>query len=569
MSVENDTDQQDHGQQDQTDQHEVIAALASSELLTAGNGKPRQVETHCSHIFLTADRAFKLKKAVAFSYLDYRGLAARERFIRAELDLNRRTAPQLYLRCHKIARSETGSLMLSPPEDPAPALDWLLEMQRFPDDALLADYLRRGELTPALLRDLADVIHDFHCQAQRRPDQGGADEMGRVLQECLDNLRRQAPPLDRHVVADLARDLTAQLTRQSALLDQRRRDGFVRHCHGDLHLGNICVIAGKPVLFDCIDFSETLSCTDIAYDLAFLLMDLCHCGHATVGHANVGRVTAGEADVGQADVGQADGSPGDVDRVKIDQADVDRTGVAHANLLLNRWIDRSGDSAALAPMPFFQSLRAAVRAHILATSHRDAEALAYLASAVAHLQPGAPRLIAIGGLSGSGKSTLARRLAPDFRPLPGARIIRSDSLRKRLASVAPETRLPADSYTPEMSQRIYTAMLMEARQVLAAGYTVIIDAAFLRAGERDAVDALAAELQVPSHGLWLDVPAGVLKDRIAQRHDDASDADQAVLAWQLTLDLGPMTWQRIAAGADPATSLAALRQAVPADRAAD
>lgn len=560
MSTKNDR-QQDGGEQEQTDQHEVIAALASGDLLATGDEKPRHVETHCSHIFLTADRAFKLKKAVAFSYLDYRALAARKRFIHAEFDLNRRTAPQLYLSFHKIARSETGVLMLSSPEDPAPALDWLLEMRRFPDDALMADHVRRGELTPALLRNLADVIHDFHHQAQRRPDQGGADEMGRVLQECLDNLRRQVPPLGRDIVADLARDLTAQLTRQSVLLNQRRHDGFVRHCHGDLHLGNICVIDGKPVLFDCIDFSETLSCTDIAYDLAFLLMDLCH--------ASLDDTTVGKTPVDQADVHQARG----------DQAGGDQTGVAHANLLLNRWIDRSGDSAALALMPFFQSLRAAVRAHILATSHRDAEARAYLASAVAHLQLStphllaphlsAPRLIAIGGLSGSGKSTLARNLAPDFRPLPGARIIRSDSLRKRLAGVAPETRLAPASYTPEMSQRIYTAMLMEARQVLAAGYTVIIDAAFLRAAERDTVDALAAELQVPCHGVWLEVPADVLKERIAQRHDDASDADQAVLAWQLTLDLGPMTWQRVAAGTDPAASLAALRLAVPADRAAD
>jgi len=549
MSAKNDR-QQDGGRQDQTDQHEVIAALASGELLATSDDKPRQVETHCSHIFLTADRAFKLKKAVAFSYLDYRSLAARERFIRAELDLNRRTAPQLYLGIHKIARGDNGVLVLRPSEDPAPALDWLLEMQRFPDDALLPDHVRRSELAPALLRDLADVIHDFHHQAQSRPDQGGADEMGRVLQECLDNLRRQAPPLDQDIVADLARDLTAQLTRQSVLLDQRRHDGFVRHCHGDLHLGNICVIDGKPVLFDCIDFSETLSCTDIAYDLAFLLMDLCH--------ASLGDAAVGNTPVDQADIHPAGG----------DHASGDHAGNAHANLLLNRWIDRSGDSAALALMPFFQSLRAAVRAHILATSHRDAEARAYLASAVAHLQPATPRLIAIGGLSGSGKSTLARNLAPDFRPLPGARIIRSDSLRKRLAGVAPETRLAPASYTPEMSQRIYTAMLTEARQVLAAGYTVIIDAAFLRAGERDAVDALAAELRVPCHGLWLDVPAGVLKERIAQRHDDASDADLAVLAWQLTLDLGPMAWQRIAAGTDPATSLAALRLAVKADRIA-
>jgi hypothetical protein len=410
--------------------------------------------------------------------------------------------------------------MLVPPADPALAIDWLLEMRRFPDDALLADHAEQQGLAPDLIRDLADAIHDFHLSAEQRPDHGSAEETEHVLLECLDNLRLRVPPLDRRAVVNLAAELTTQFGLHASLIDQRRIAGFVRHCHGDLHLGNICLIDGKPVLFDCIDFSETLSCIDVAYDLAFLLMDLCHRGQR-------------------------------------DQA----------SLLVNRWIDRTGDTASLTLLPFFQSLRAAIRAHILATSHRDSEATAYLDSATRHLQPAAPRLIAIGGLSGSGKSTLARGIAPDYRPLPGARIIRSDSLRKRLAGVAPETRLPAESYTQRMSDRIYAMMLTEARQVLAAGYTAIIDAAFLRAGERQAIDALAAELRVPCHGLWLDVPAAILADRLAQRRNDASDADRTVLDKQLSFDLGPMTWQCVTAAGDAASNLAALRQALATDSA--
>jgi predicted kinase len=285
-----------------------------------------------------------------------------------------------------------------------------------------------------------------------------------------------------------------------------------------------------------------LSCIDVAYDLAFLLMDLCHRGvGATVDHAPVDNATV------------------HITPVHITPAHITPVHITLANQLLNRWLDRTGDSAALALLPFFQSLRAAIRAHILAGTHRDDEATAYLTSATLHLQPGVPRLIAIGGLSGSGKSTLARGIAADFQPLPGARIIRSDSLRKRLAGVTPETRLPADSYTQAASDRVYAAMLAEARQVLAAGYTAIIDAAFLRAGERQAVDALAAEMRLPCHGIWLDVPADLLRDRLARRRDDASDADQSVLAQQLTFDLGPMTWRRLPAGADLTQDLASLR----------
>lgn len=497
------------------------AAAASSAERAAEAGspapeeKPRHIETHCSHIFLIGDRAFKMKRPIIFSYLDYSTLEARERCIKAELDLNRRTAPQLYLACHKIVRGADGRFTLAPPTDPAPALDWILEMRRFADDALLADRADQGRLTPLQMRDLADAIHDLHKDAARRPNHGGATEMARVLDECVDNLHLRIPPLDPQAVENLARALDVQFVTRLGLLDKRRQLGAVRQCHGDLHLGNICLIDEKPVLFDCIDFSDMLACTDIAYDIAFLLMDLCQ-----------------------------------------------RRRVDLANLVLNRWLDRNGDTSSLALLPFFQALRAAIRAHIVATTHRDELARSYLAAAFAHLQMGKPRLIAIGGLSGSGKSTLAMGLAPEFQPLPGARIIRSDTLRKRLAGVAPETRLPASSYSQETSDQVYAAMRSEARLVLSAGYTAILDAAFLRPTERDAVAALAGEWGVPFHGLWLDVPPAVLQARLAVRRGDASDADTAVLAQQMSHDLGPIAWQRIAVGGDKVQDLATLRLAL-------
>lgn len=506
---------QNQGQQDASLHREIVAALANGSLFAAADGKPRQIETHCSLVFLSGDRAFKLKKPISFSYLDYGSLAARERCIEAELELNRRTAPGLYLRRHKIIRSADGALALATPDDPAQALDWLLEMKRFPDHALLADLAEQSRLAPALMRDLADAVYDLHQLAATRPDHGNIADSVQVLTECLDNLRLREPPLDCHAVETLAQALDAQYIRHAALIEQRRQTGFVRQCHGDLHLGNICLVDEKPVLFDCIDFSDMISCIDVAYDLAFLLMDLCH-------------------------------------RRRNDLA----------NLVLNRWLDRSGDKDALRLMPFFLSLRAAIRAHIMATTNRDIEAVAYLTNAAAHLETASPRLVAIGGLSGSGKSTLARLLAPDFRPLPGARIIRSDTLRKRLAGVAPETRLPAASYSQEMSDRVYAEMFDEANTSLAAGYSVILDAAFLRAPERDAAATIAADQRIAFHGFWLDVPADRLKARIAKRHNDASDADAQVLAQQLSLDLGKITWKKIKGGNDKNATCKALRQAL-------
>jgi aminoglycoside phosphotransferase family enzyme/predicted kinase len=474
--------------------------------------RPQHIETHCSHIFLSGDRAFKLKRAIAFSYLDYQSLEARERCIKAEFALNRRTAPQLYLGCLKIIRTAPNRLALAPASDPAPALDWLVEMRRFADDALLADRADRGLLTVAQMRDLADAIHDFHEGAAERPDHGGAMEMARVLDECLDNMRLRVPPLRIAEIERLAEAMDQQISSHLSLIDRRRQVGRVRQCHGDLHLGNICLVDEKPVLFDCIDFSDMLACTDTAYDLAFLLMDLCH-----------------------------------------------RKRVDFANLVLNRWLDRNGDAEALALLPFFQALRAAIRSHIVATTHRDDMARAYLASALSHLDPAKPKVIALGGFSGSGKSTLAAGLAPDFRPLPGARIIRSDTLRKRLAGIAPETRLPAESYTQQSSDAVYAAMQAEARTAISAGCSVIFDAAFLRAHERDAVSALAAELGAPFHGIWLDVPETVLRMRLAARSGDASDADTDVLARQLTLDPGPITWRRLAVAGERGQDLGALR----------
>ncbi len=536
------------------DQADIVAFLADGAaydgiVADAAGMAVRRIETHCSVIFLIGDRAFKLKKAVKFSYLDYTDPAAREAFVLAELTLNRRTAPQLYLGRHKIVRTADAKLRLASADASGAALDWILEMRRFPDDALLATLAEEDRLTPALMQDLADAIHRFHEAAEPAPSQGGAVAMRNVMMDALDNLRLQSPPLNLPFIEGLANHcMLPEFASLEVLIDRRQAAGFVRRCHGDLHLGNICLYDGKPLLFDGIEFSDAISCIDTFYDLSFLLMDLCH---------------------------------------------RDRTDLA--NIVLNRYLDRNGDIAGLATLPFFLSLRAAIRAHILAgasktlddpvlatskeaASKKD-EAIGYLDTArymldgrillSGELMDGsppltaprliAPQLIAIGGFSGSGKSTYAKALAPRFKPMPGARITRSDSLRKRLMQVAPETRLPPEAYTKETNDRVYAAMMEETATALRAGYTVIVDAAYLRETERHAIAAQAEQLRLPFTGFWLDVPQDVLASRIAARRNDVSDADLAVLRQQLGYDLGHIDWHRIDAAGEPTQTLAAMR----------
>lgn len=499
------------------DQREVVAFLSNGTSYGTPDAAIERIVTHCSIVFLAGERAFKLKRAVRFSYLDYSTLALREKCCRAELQLNRRTAPEIYLGLRSITRDARGTLAF---DGEGPVVDWVVEMRRFDEESLFSRMAEAGGLTAALLRTLADIVVEFHASAEVIPVHGGRAEFAATIATNDDNLRLAAPPLERRLIDRLRDASCALLDRTGALLDARRDRGRVRRCHGDLHLRNICLFDGRPTLFDCIEFNDSFSCIDVLYDLAFLLMDLMHRGRDDF-----------------------------------------------ANLVFNRYLDGTGDSDGLPALPLFISARAAVRAHVLGILARagqdvDAEPQSYLELALTALEGQSPRLIAIGGLSGSGKSTLAQALAPGFPPVPGARVIRSDVVRKRLMHVPPETMLPRQSYTLAASHQVYEKMRSDAVATLAAGYTAIVDAAFLRAEERRAIAAAAGDLGVPFAGLWLEAPAHVLVQRIGARRNDASDADRAVLERQLETDLGSLDWQRIDAIGDIGSILAAARRAV-------
>ncbi len=474
-------------------------------------------ETPIAKVFVFEDRVFKLKKAVDFGFLDFTTVEKRAWAIRRELEFNRRTAPDVYRRIHAIVRGHSEGLSLHDlsagrPQPDGVIVGHVLEMRPFDSGATLANDPAQvdGGLAERLGRDIAG----FQMGAEPALRAGGSAGLDYVLTSNADQLRTLAGSLGQDPVERLIADTRTGFNRLAPLLDRRRDLGFVRRCHGDLHLGNIVVEHGHPVLFDCIEFSDVLSQIDIAYDVAFLLMDLAHHG-------------CGEA----------------------------------ANRVLNAWLDQTGRAfgldrlSGLAALPLFQSVRAAVRAHVASHGGEVERGRTYLGAAQRHLATSRPRLAAVGGLSASGKSTLARALAPRLGGPPGAVLLRSDEVRKRLFGAGPTERLPKSAYAPDVSARVYGAMMEEGRAALDAGMAVVLDAAFLKAREREQAEAMARNMGASFHGLWMQAPVAVLRDRIRRRTGDASDADEPVLEGQLGIEIGDLGWRRIDATLDVADQL--------------
>jgi aminoglycoside phosphotransferase family enzyme/predicted kinase len=489
------------------DQREVIAFL-SNPLSYEDVEHVERLETHISLVFLAGRYAYKLKRAVRYPYLDFSTVKQRQAFCNAELILNCRTAPQLYLEVRSVARNADGHLDWG---DSGNVVDWVVVMKRFEQDQRLDAMAQAGYLNLPLINALAAHVAEFHSRAAVRTGYGGREGLAGVIQENDTCLRDVALPAWQ--VKELHQHSENWLHGVASLLDLRRASGKVRQCHGDLHLRNICVLDGKPTLFDCIEFSEAFAAIDILYDLAFLLMDLEHQGHG-----------------------------------------------ASANALFNRYLDLSGEDQGIAAMPLFLSLRAAIRAHVAASSGSLTDAQSYLDYACRALQPTSARLVAIGGLSGTGKSTVAAALAPDLGARPGARVLRSDVIRKCVFGVLPEMRLPLEAYSSDVSDRVYSELHRLAATALRAGYCTIVDAVSLHPDERQAFAQVARDVGVRFTGIWLEAPAGTLATRVSARQNDASDATPDIVGLQLRVDPGPMTWCRVNAANTSNDTLAAVRR---------
>src|SRR5256885_1120726 len=377
-------------------QDRIFALLADP--ATHRGAVVRRIDTHAAAVFLAGERAYKVKRAVRFAFLDYSTLAKRRAACEAELAVNRPFAPDIYLRVLAITRDD-GRLTLDGPGEP---VEWTVEMRRFDENATLDRLAERGGIDAALADALARAVAAAHAQAPAVEAEPWIEALARFIAQN-DAEFREAPELfsasDSQVLTRASR---AALDRIRPLLRVRGEKGLIRRGHGDLHLGNIALIDGRPVPFDAIEFDPLIATGDVLYDLAFLLMDLHERG--------------------------------------LKQA---------ANVVLNRYLveaHRDSDFDALAALPLFMSLRAAIRAKVSAArlgnaSTSEAAAITkaaktYFQFACALIAPPAPKLIAIGGLSGSGKSVLARTLAAEILPAPGAVLLRSDVERKALFGVA-------------------------------------------------------------------------------------------------------------------------------------
>lgn len=491
------------------DQIRVIEFLAAPS--THHGAAVERIETHISIVFLAGPRAWKLKRAVQFDYIDASTPERRKVLCEKEVQLNRRTAPSLYVGVVAVTREPDGSLALSGSGTP---VDWVVEMNRFDQDALFDRLAQRGHLDMALIADLATAVARFHREAEPRRDHGGTAGMRWVVDGNAAGFSEFGADLfDQATAGRVISGTRAALDRSASVLETRRETGFVRQCHGDLHLRNIVLLDGSPTIFDGVEFNDEIACVDVLYDLAFLLMDLWR-----------------------------------------------RRMPAHANAVWNRYLAEAGDLAGIGLMPLFLSCRAAIRAKTNATALRvqtdsmragelQNAAREYLAMAERLLQPPAPCLVAIGGLSGSGKSTAARAIAPSLGSVPGAIVLRSDEIRKQICGVSLHTRLGADAYTTEVSDRVYKVLVDRAGVASRGGFSVIVDATFLRATDRRAIESFAHGAAVPFVALWLEAPVEALLQRLQQREPDVSDADATVLRMQTAQDIGAISWHRLDASA--------------------
>jgi len=467
------------------------------------------IETHISYVLLTGHFAYKIKKAVNFGFLDFSTLEKRRRFCAEELRLNRRLAPQLYLAVVPIRGSVRQPRIDADAHDggdrrvPIEAIEYAVKMLEFPQSALFDGRLARDDLCAQQIDALADVVAAFHAQAASASPAGEFGAPAVIWRMAADNFGQlSALP---SAAGDSARLVTLEAWSRNeyayleAVFDERRRAGFIRECHGDLHLGNIALIDGKPVIFDCIEFNPELRWIDVVSEVAFLCMDL--------------------AERGRADF---------------------------ANRLVNRYFEVSGDYAGLRGLPFYLVYRALVRAKVASLraaqeAGQDAQRqlairAQYLAFAGRAILPRRRQLLLMHGVSGSGKTWVSQVVVEQL----GALRLRSDVERKRLCGLPALARsasaVDSGRYDEATTHATYQRLAECAREVLAAGFPVVVDAACLRRWQRDIFRDLAMQLDVPWRIISCRADDATLRRRIVTRErsgGDASEADLAILDHQL------------------------------------
>lgn len=455
------------------------------------------VETHISWVLLAGDYAYKIKKAVDLGFLDFSTLEKRRFYCAEELRLNRRLAPDLYLEVVPIA----GSAEHPDLNGPGPAIEYAVKMRRFPQPCLLDQVLLRGELTPETIDAIARSIADFHGRTAISDNESPLGTPERTYQPVAENFAQIRPRLrdeeDLIRLDKLERWSEREYQACSNALAARKAQGLVRECHGDLHLGNMVLLDGEVILFDCIEFSDNLRWIDVISEAAFLSMDL-----------------------------------------------QDRRRPDLASRFLNAYLEQTGDYEGLGVLRYYLVYRTMVRAKVACiragqeglpaghwTQYRN-----HIELAADFTRPFQPFLAITHGLSGSGKTTVTQSLLEAMSLFR----VRSDVERKRLYGLKPEARSSAGTgggiYSPEANERTYRRLAEVARGIVQSGFSAIVDATFLKRRERTMFRELARELKVSFIILDFAAPENLLRERVKQRMQhgrDASEADIAVLENQL------------------------------------
>ncbi len=472
----------------------LIEAMQQADFYPHAVDRITMLQTHAAWVFLTGEFAYKLKKPVDFGFLDFSTLAKRQYFCAEELRLNQRLAADLYLEVLPISEDSNGCFSLG---DSNNICDYCLKMRQFPQSDLLGERLQKNCFHPQWMDALAENIACFHAQSGASADARHYGQKNILQQHIHASLDVAAQHLDRVIgksaLQELRQRSKMQIEQHAKLFGKRIAAGRIRDCHGDLHLGNIALLHGQPLVFDCIEFNAEYRIIDTLNDAAFLIMDCQARGHPEL-----------------------------------------------AFRFLSRYLEFSGDYAGIPLLPLFLCYRAGVRGKVACLLADDAdiekserqnkldEAAHYFALAGKCLEKEKPHLFAIGGLSGSGKSHLALQACG----IETAVIIRSDATRKRIAKQHPDTPL----YSDMMSEYTYQSMFTSAKQLIEAGFSVILDATFLKYEYRQQARHIAAQTGVNFSMFWLDVPEKTLRRNIARRaskENDISDADLAVLTRQL------------------------------------
>jgi uncharacterized protein len=451
------------------------------------------MQTHASYVLLTGDFAYKLKKPVNFGFLDYSNVAKRQHFCQEEIRLNQRGAKELYLAVVAISKQGDRYQFGNDGE----IVDYAVKMVQFPQANLLSNMFESGGIQMGDVEEMGRVIADFHAQSQTNKYISNFGTIERIKESIDDNYRQTEKYIGRAQTQQQFTETKAYtdrfLSEHGELFLGRIIEGFIRECHGDLHLRNICRWQGKTLLFDCIEFNEPFRFVDTMYDVAFAVMDL---------------EARGRKDL--------------------------------ANRFLNTYAEQTGDWTGLQVLPMYLSRQAYVRAKVtsfllddpqVASVDRTAAAQTageYYHQAWEYTRDRQGKMIVLAGLSGSGKSTLGKRIAGEL----GGVHLRSDAVRKHLGGIPLSSKGDANLYTPAMTDRTYGRLLELGGKLAAQGWTVILDAKYDRRLLRAAVVDLAGDRGLPLQIIHCTAPVDVLRDRLIQRTGDIADATVDLLASQ-------------------------------------